>query len=177
MEKLYITIPELPKDIMGIQEVFYKTWLETYPNEEIGITKGDIKKHFEGCFSEESLEKRSQNLSKLLDNQKFLVAKDGDLVVGVCNLFIREEYNQLQAIYILPDYQGRGIGQLFWKEALNFFDSKKDIIVQVATYNTQAITFYKKLGFIDNGKRFIEDRHRMPISQVAIPQMEMVLKK
>lgn len=53
---------------------------------------------------------------------------------------------------------------------------EKDIIVQVATYNAQAIDFYKKLGFIDYGKRFTEEKHRMPISGRLILEMELIIK-
>ncbi len=76
-------------------------------------------------------------------------------------------------LYILPEYQGKGVGKMFWGECVKYFDNNKKIIVQVATYNTGAIKFYEKLGFKDNGKRFSEERLRMPISRVLIPEMEM----
>jgi ribosomal protein S18 acetylase RimI-like enzyme len=104
-----------------------------------------------------------------------MVAKDGARVVGVCLFVERETCNQLQSIYVLPEYQGKGIGALFWKKCLAFLDPAKETIVQVATYNKKAIDFYSRLGFIDTGKRFTEERHRMPISKALIPEMEMVL--
>ena len=65
---------------------------------------------------------------------------------------------------------------MFWKKAKEFFDKSKDIIVQVAIYNKQAISFYKKLGFIDTGKRFSDEKYKMPISGAVIPEIEMILK-
>lgn len=68
---------------------------------------------------------------------------------------------------------------MFWKEILKFFastDSKKDVIVHLAVYNLKAIEFYKKLGFVDTGKRFSEEAYKMPISGVIVPEMEMILK-
>lgn len=168
-----IVKPTIPDDVPQIQEVFYRTWLETYPNDEIGITRVDIEEQFKDRFSQEYIAKRAENLSKMPENQNFLVAKYLGNVVGVCRMIIRDEYNQLQSIYVLPEYQRLGIGKMFWNKALDFFEKNKKIIVQVATYNVKTIEFYKKLGFIDTGKRFTEERHRMPISGVLIPEMEM----
>lgn len=64
---------------------------------------------------------------------------------------------------------------MFWEKCLSFLDKNKETIVQVATYNEKAISFYKKLGFVDTGKRFTEERFVMPISGSKIPEMEMVL--
>lgn len=51
----------------------------------------------------------------------------------------------------------------------------KGITVEVATYNTNAIEFYKRLGFEDTGKRFSNERLKMKSSAV-LPEMEMVIK-
>ena len=170
---ILITTPT-KDDTGGIQEVFYRTWLTAYPNEEAGVTINDIEEYLKGAFTPETLAKRSAQFEHPPENSLLLIAKDGEKVVGVCNLFKREGYDQLQAIYILPEYQRQGIGIMFWKKAEEFFGMKKDIIVQVATYNEQAIAFYKKLGFHDAGKRFTEERHRMK-SGALIPEMEMIL--
>jgi ribosomal protein S18 acetylase RimI-like enzyme len=45
----------------------------------------------------------------------------------------------------------------------------------LAVYNDRAKAFYKKLGFVDTGKRFIDERFRNKSGSIA-PQMEMVLK-
>jgi ribosomal protein S18 acetylase RimI-like enzyme len=172
-----ITTPKLPDDVYQIQKAFYDTWLDTYPDSQIGITTTDVEEIFKDSFTEQGLLRRNKYLLNLNSNQKFLVAKIQDMVVGVLFLNIKDEYNQLQAIYVLPSYQGRGIGKMFWQSALEFFDPNKDIIVHVATYNTKAIHFYKSLGFVDTGKRLTEERHRMPISGIIIPEMELVIKR
>jgi ribosomal protein S18 acetylase RimI-like enzyme len=168
-----------PEDAEGNQRVFYETWLATYPNGEVGITKEDIEKHFENAFTEKSISDMAERLRTSPKNKLNFVAIDEDTetIVGLCGITLHETYNQLQKIYVLPSYQGKGIGTLLWNAVQEFFDPKKDVIVQVAIYNAQAIAFYANLGFVDTGKRFEEERHRMPISGVMIPEMEMIIKK
>lgn len=177
MNTILITKPKIPEDVTQIQEVFYRTWLETYPNKKAGITREDIEEYFKNRLDPETIQKRIDAFSQLPSNELFLVAKHEEKVVGVCRIVNRETYNQLQAIYVIPEYQRYGIGKMFWNKGQEFFDKSKDTIVQVATYNKKAISFYEKLGFVDTGKRFTEERHKMPISGALIPEMEMVLVK
>jgi len=65
---------------------------------------------------------------------------------------------------------------MMWERVKEFFGNEKDAIVEVATYNDQAINFYKKLGFVDTGKRFSQENHKMPISGAYIPEMRMIIK-
>ena len=112
------------KDIKGIQEVFYKTWLETYPNKKAGITVEDVEAKYKDRFSEQVISKRKAAIFDKSGKSLFLVAKDKNLVVGVCRLKKEELYNELGAIYVLPDYQRQGIGRLFWEKAIIFFHEK-----------------------------------------------------
>jgi ribosomal protein S18 acetylase RimI-like enzyme len=84
--------------------------------------------------------------------------------------------NQLRTIYVLPEYHRSGIGTMLWNAVKDFIDESKDTIVQVADYNQQAINFYEKLGFVDTGKRWKDERWKMR-SGAYIPEMEMILKK
>lgn len=177
MSEIIITKPNPEKDVEEIANVYYYTWLETYPNEAAGITREDLEEHFKNRLENESLEKRKRSISNTDPNKMFLVAKDNEKVVGVCNIIKRESFNQLQSIYVLPEYQEKGIGYKLWLKAFEFADKEKDTVVQVAIYNENAINFYKKLGFIDTGKRFSDEKFKMPISGALIPEMEMILKK
>lgn len=163
-------------DVPGVQKVFYETWLATYPNEEAGITVEDIEEKFKGKVSPEVVQKRTESILNPTKNQLFLVAKNEDEVMGFCRIEKKETYNELVAIYVLPIYQHRGVGMMFWEKVNEFFDQEKDIIVHVATYNTQAIGFYQKLGFVDMGKRFKDEKHKMPVSGNIIPETELIIK-
>ena len=164
-----------PDDERGMAEVFYKTWLDTYPNEEAGITIDDIEDRYKDTFTEESLRKRRERTANLPEGENLILAKENEKVVGVCRAIRHPDKNQIQALYVLPEYQGRGVGRLLWEEAQKSFDLNKDIIVQVATYNSKAIGFYEKLGFEDTGKRWKDDKFKMK-SGAMMPEMEMVIR-
>jgi ribosomal protein S18 acetylase RimI-like enzyme len=161
-----------PEDSEGIQEVFFKTWLDVYPNEEFGITLDDIQDRYKNALTAEGIAKREKFLVELGPNKKFFVAKDDVKVIGLCVAVLYPEKNQLEAIYILPAYQGKGIGKLLWEEAMKFFDPQKETMLEVVTYNAKAIAFYEKLGFKDTGRRFTEDKFRMKSGSI-LPEMEM----
>ncbi len=168
-----IVFPKI-EDAEAIQTVFYKSWLDTYPNEEVGITVDDVEHWYKDAW-EEKLNKLQSRINNPSENQSFFIAKEGNEVVGVCRIVKHLDKNQLQAIYVLPEYQRKGVGKMLWDRALEMFDPTKDIIVQVATYNTKAIGFYKKLDFTDTGKRFSDEHFRMK-SGAIIPEMELEIK-
>jgi ribosomal protein S18 acetylase RimI-like enzyme len=163
-------------DVREIQDVFYKTWLATYPNEEAGVTVADIEEKFKNRFSQENIEKRIKNISDASSDKLFLVAKDENAIIGVCLLRKEEACHELMAIYVLPDHQRKGIGRMFWERAAEFFGSEKDIIVHVAVYNEKAINFYKKVGFSETGKEFKNEKYKMPISGSYIIETELIIK-
>lgn len=164
------------EDIVPAQKMLYASWLETYPNKDLGITKEDIHEMFKDSLNEENINRRKERLEKMGENQKIIyVAQEEDAIIGVAFLEIKEK-NKLRAIYVLPEETGKGVGSTLWEAVSKHIDPSKEIIVHVATYNERAIAFYKKLGFVDTGKRFTEERHRMPVSGVLIPEMEMRLE-
>ena len=95
--------------------------------------------------------------------------------MGTSSMVLNKDNNLLRTIYVLPEFQGKGIGKMLWNEFKDYLDPKKDTILQVATYNQNAIEFYKKLGFVDSGKRLLNEKWRMKSGSI-IPEMEMVLK-
>jgi ribosomal protein S18 acetylase RimI-like enzyme len=163
-------------DAIDIQQIFYNSFLKTYPNQALGILKEDIEEMYKDSFSDKKITEFKNKIKNVPESVKIFVACDGNKLCGLIMIVINEKFNQLQSIYLLPDYQGKGIGVLLWNTAKQYFDKNKKIIVQVATYNKSAIKFYEKLGFTDTDKRFTEERHRMPISKVLIPEMEMEIK-
>ena len=60
---------------------------------------------------------------------------------------------ELEKIYILPKYLGQGIGKLALQEIIKKMQilGKKNLQLDVIDTNTNAILFYKTLGFIKTG--------------------------
>jgi ribosomal protein S18 acetylase RimI-like enzyme len=164
-----------PEDALGITTVLYKAWLATYPNEEAGITVEDIEDSYKDRFTEEAIQKVTKVLENIPSNEKRLVARADNKVVGMSRIIKYDENNKLQTIYVLPEYQGKGVGTALWQEAAKFIDPSKDTFLEVAEYNENAINFYKKLGFEDTGKRLKDERFRMKSGSI-ITEMEMVLR-
>ncbi len=165
----------LPENAKEIQEVSRQSWLVTYPDKDSGITVEDIEERLKDALSQERIDRRAAQIAKSNETEKYFIAKEGEKIVGFCHVVIYPNVNQLHAIYVLPEYTGKGIGTLLWNESLNFFDKTKDTIVHVAVYNKNAINFYKKVGFVDTGKIFSEDRFKMKSGSVIV-QTEMVRK-
>ena len=161
-----------PDDVFGMQEVFYHGWLATYPNAEYGITVDDVEDKFRDRYAEEVLARRRGHITNPPVGETAIVAKHGETVVGVCFVLQDADTNRIRAIYVLPEYHGRGIGTAMCEYAQQYFDPEKPTLVDVAVYNTNAIRFYEKLGFQDTGKRMREARFAMK-SGAVIPDMEM----
>jgi ribosomal protein S18 acetylase RimI-like enzyme len=163
-----------PEDVASVQDVLYRVWLTTYPNKALGITVADIEEMYKDRNSEETLARIRERISSA--SEITLVAKENGKVVGVCRVIRREDKDVMEAIYVLPEYQRLGIGSAIWREIEKLLDPNRKIIVQVATYNTDAIEFYKRCGFRDTGKRWEEKKFRLR-SGTAIPAMEMLAKQ
>ena len=173
-DKINISLAR-PEDAKEAQLVFYQTWLHTYPNEEHGITLDAIKQRYAGRLTDEGIARFADKIANPEPNTQFLVARQDNKIIGACRLRKDDMQNQLGAIYVLPEWQRLGVGDKLWQEAQRFFDADKDIVVNVATYNNKAINFYKKLGFVDTGKRFSEENFRLA-GDVSLPEMEMVIR-
>ena len=173
-KKIEITTAS-PEDVRGMIEVFYKTWLATYPNEEYKITVDDIEDRFKDSFTDENLKKRAERITNPPEGEMTFLAKEDESVVGLVRIVRHPDRNQLQAIYVLPQYQRKGIGYLLWEEARKHFDQTIDTIVNVAIYNIKAIEFYKKLGFKETGKVWEDEKFKLK-SGAIISETELIMK-
>lgn len=163
-----------PEDVKDINNILYQTWIDTYPNEELGVTVEDIKNSFKDSFTEEYINNVKEKISNADKNNKlYLSAKDGDKIVGVCMVKKQDEQNLLQTIYILPEYQGLGIGQMLWDEAKKFLDPNKETRLEVVDY-TKAVDFYKKLGFVETGNKFQREEIFKSSKGVTLSEIEMI---
>ncbi|MCX6812804.1 MAG: GNAT family N-acetyltransferase [Candidatus Berkelbacteria bacterium] len=95
---------------------------------------------------------------------KIWVAEENSKMIGVSTASKVDDVNEFSSIYIIPGYQGIGVGRKLSEKVLNWLGDKKPVVLTVAKYNDQAKLFYSTLGFenevdiephiLPNGKTF-----------------------
>lgn len=162
-------------DVHGIRELHKITWLDTYPNNEAGITFEDIKDRFINDETLEGRQKIEAKKEKYFDkNQRIWVAEKDGKIIGSCGAEKGQENNRVSAIYVLPDYQGKGTGSKLRAEALKWLGSEKDTYINVVGYNIKAINFYKKYGFAETGKKGVFDSAAKLPSGKYLSEIELI---
>jgi len=163
-----------PSDADGVRYVQQCTWLATYPNAELGITKEDIEARFHAS-SEEAIKQRQTQQQRINSDPlvHLWVAKEAKRIVGFCLAKKEGPQNRIQAIYVMPEYQGTGIGKRLLQTALDWLGSQQEIVLNVASYNHQAINFYRRFGFVPSGRPAHSGVTKLP-SGVVIPEIEMI---
>jgi ribosomal protein S18 acetylase RimI-like enzyme len=166
-----------PEDAPGIYEVMRTTWLNTYPNEELGISYEDIRARIEGEHGEDAPVRIEKWRKAILDpNKTVFVAKEGNRVVGYVAPFYDEKNQQrrIGGLYVLPETQGKGVGYKLINKSIESFGREHDIFLHVVTYNTKTREFYERQGFIETGRDMTGSSSGLKDGRY-IPEIEMVL--
>lgn len=176
---IQITIAQ-PLEMKQIREVQRLSWLETYPNEELGILRSDIQKRFDNDDTpegEQAMENRKKRFFQ--KNAITYVVKDRNKIVGYCLAIHDEKENRIQAIYLLNAYQGRGLGKQLIQKGINWLKDRNEslpIYLNVAEYNKPAIGFYEHIGFKKTGEILNDEFITLPSGQVMF-EIEMKLQE
>jgi ribosomal protein S18 acetylase RimI-like enzyme len=135
-------------DTSGIQKVLFNTWLASYAD-FIPIT--DIQWYFNNYYSD-------INFAQLFDDpmSQSYVAEIKKFLVGYARTKVHQEQNRcyLESLYVLPEYQGKGIGMKLLRMVEERAKSKSfnQIWLGVMVQNASSLEWYKKLGF-----QFVEE--------------------
>jgi ribosomal protein S18 acetylase RimI-like enzyme len=168
-----------PDDTEAISELLSITWLDTYPNSDLNISKRDIRLRVEGKQGErvaQNIERWRGFIKAIGPYNTIYVARLENKLVGVVSAGSHSDHDnkaRIGALYVLPEVQGRAVGSLLMKKALNWLGSHDDIYVVVASYNQKAIQFYNRFGFTETGT-LIEDLPAIARGDKPIPEMEMM---
>ncbi len=165
----------VPEDAYEITKVLYEAWLDTYPNKEYKITVDDVEYKFKDSFNKENLENRASKIKNYSNKEEMLIAKENGKVVGLVKIKKEEKKNEIEAIYVLPENQRKGVGAMLWDEAQKYFDEDFDNVVNVAVYNKKAINFYKKIGFQETVVVWNDEKFKMKSGSI-IPQTRLAIK-
>lgn len=156
-------------DLAEIRMLQAVSWLETYPCSDLGITRESIESI---PWIQKAL-MGSPIKNQVINELTYVAINPSDeAIIGVIKS--KEETNDkvwIKALYIHPKYTGGGIGSALLEKVLSHYPNQI-ICIEVATYNTRAINFYKKFGFVTD-----EKPHLFQIGTVSIPVLTLYHKK
>lgn len=131
------------EDIPTVQAIAITTWLATFGS---FIPDDDIRAFFDLYYTTELL---AENCTSE-DRAGFLATVAGN-PVGFARTFFNKDERKfyLNSLYVLPEWQGRQIGSLLFRECevLARTIGVDEIWVGVMKQNTRTVAWYKKLQF------------------------------
>ena len=133
---------ETEDEIRGKAFVHWKSWQESY--------RGIVD---DGYLDRMTLAQCEEKAFRWRDN--LFVAKDGGRVVGFVGYGkAREEADagEVFAIYVLEEYQKRGVGYALMRRALSLLEGCRVVYVWLLKDNEKARRFYERVGFRADGE-------------------------
>lgn len=174
MEQSIVTIVEATgQDVPGIIKVQEATWLATYVNSTYGVTAEDIKA--KSFLNPNRVARWVKSVEEDIDQKTWVAKNKVGEVVGFLVALKKSSLHKIGALYVLPLHQDAGVGKRLVERALVWLGSEKDIILDVVTYNTKAIAFYTKCGFVLVGETPMTDLSKLPSGKL-MPEVRMIKK-
>lgn len=135
----YLIREIVKEDTKQVQDVAKKSWNATYD----GIIPFEIQENFlKAAYNDEMIDWRMRH-------SLMLVAEVDHTITGFANFTQVNEQGQaeLSAIYLLPEYQGEGIGSALLNEGIERLKDVKEIHLDVEKENRIGTIFYESKGF------------------------------
>jgi diamine N-acetyltransferase len=131
------------EDFSIVKNILLTTWKNTYTF----IPEEDILSHFEKHYSED-------RLIEILNDpfSKGIIAEVNSVPAGWLKLF-EDHINKkffISSLYVLPEYQGFGLGKKLLNEAYRIAKEKQfsRVWLGVMKQNVRSLEWYQNLGFI-----------------------------
>ncbi|MGA4518653.1 GNAT family N-acetyltransferase [Solibacillus silvestris] len=127
------------EDIPQVQDVAKKSWNATYE----GIIPFEIQEKFlKVAYNNDRMKQR-------LERSFLFVAEIDSNVVGFANFSpVNDDGKaELGAIYLYPEYQGKGIGSALLQKGINELEGVEEIYINVERDNEIGKSFYDAKGF------------------------------
>ena len=152
---------ETEEEIRGKAFVHWRCWHEAYA----GIVDQD---YLDGM----TLEVCEERAFRWLDD--LFVAKENGRVIGFVGYGDRGEeapgVGEVFALYVLPEYFGKGVGRSLMEAALEQMKEYPEIRLWVLKENKRAIRFYQKCGFCPDGEEIYSPRPGATEIRMALKQ-------
>jgi GNAT superfamily N-acetyltransferase len=156
-------------DIEPATHMRLQSWMETYKNDEVGVTRKWIEARNKLQLSPEKVALRRSWLDN--PNVQGWVAKDkSGMIIGVATSYRDDAGIQhVGSLYTHKAWHGKGVGAALMQKIIDWSDPTKPIELGVVTYNGRAKAFYEKWGF-----------REVPDSEILfdnkIPEVKMMRK-
>lgn len=127
------------EDIKQVQLVAKTSWNYTYD----GIIPLEIQENFlKSAYNDAMMHRR-------LERTIIFIAEVDEKIVGFANYSpVKDEGKvELAAIYLYPEYQGKGLGTSLLEEGINNLEGVNEIFINVEKENKIGTTFYEAKGF------------------------------
>ncbi|MEW9675131.1 GNAT family N-acetyltransferase [Lentibacillus sp. L22] len=141
------------EDVKTLQEISYNTFHETFSNMN---SEENMKAYLENAFNTKKLEEEISNPASTF----YFLYCNGELA-GYLKINVDEaqtedmgeEALEIERIYISEEFQKNGLGKCLLKKGLEVAkdQNKRKIWLGVWEYNTGAIRFYQRMGFVKTG--------------------------
>lgn len=141
------------EDIEKLQSIGRQTFAETFASLN---SEANMRKYLDEEFSTARLTAELND-----ENAGFYFARFDGGIIGYLKLNFGQSQTELQdekaveieRIYVLKAFQGKNIGQLLYKKALQIAREKKADYIWLGVWeqNQRAINFYTKNGFVPFG--------------------------
>jgi GNAT superfamily N-acetyltransferase len=134
------------EDVGEVQRVARKAWMHTY-GRTVPLTI--IDRLLSDRYSDTGFRKRVfPSIAK--GNSKFYLAVAGRKIIGYCYVRRGQRGWELNRIYLLPEYIGKGIGKELLSLGERFFNAKKarKYYAYVYSRNKLGLEFYYRNGFV-----------------------------
>jgi ribosomal protein S18 acetylase RimI-like enzyme len=138
-----IVRPWLKTDLENLRRITWLSWIATYSS---FIPETDLKTYFDiyydrGAFSAVFIDPSAHGY----------IAEVNDRMAGYARILFNREENRLYltALYLLPEFQGRGVGKRLIETVEGHAAERhiEEILVGVMVQNGRALGFYEKAGF------------------------------
>lgn len=143
-------------DVQSVFSVLLISWLDTYVNDALDITREFIldgqTKMLEYSFFENQC--KFEYFQNTKDNLHLVAVDENEIVVGFLHCQRAGGKQFLDGLYLLPEFKGTGLAQEFIRKFDAWEDKYMDTELGVVEYNARAIKFYKNFGFRPNGVKY-----------------------
>jgi ribosomal protein S18 acetylase RimI-like enzyme len=149
----------IPDDAEGIQILTAESSKGMYAL--CGWSPEEISNHFPIEKIKEGAERLRKLIPTFTEDDIMFVAKDEEnKIIGCCLAEKQKNINKIEAVYISPEFQGFGLGKKLYDTAYGLLNHNNHTFLDVFSLNSKAINFYKKLGFLETGKKTFDKRFK-----------------